>query len=400
MPDRSTRRRLVVTQSYEETRRTTWLEFFFDLVFIVVVFRLGQVLLDDSSMHGVLVFAGLMAVMWWLWLSFTYLGDLFDNDRPPSRLVQLLAMLGVLSLSAILEGGLGHPDRFALIYGLLLTMLALLYAAAGWIDTDIRVFCWWFSCGFLAGALLWFGSLLVPDPVRYLFWAAALVLNAAAAPLAYVRAPQVPAQQSHLPERFGFFTIVVLGDAILAVANGIATTGWNPGAVTIGLAGFVVAGGIWWLYFLLIFDREAANRVLRADRRRLLTSFLYSYGHLPLHTAIVVAGVGVELAARESAGQPQAAADPLLGGSQIALGVGFLLVSRGIGRRPTLPAVVAQVALVASGLLIALGGFPPRAMVILFAAGCVVLVVAVELTRLRRPVPAADADADGNRQGV
>ncbi|MBM0229640.1 low temperature requirement protein A [Micromonospora sp. ATA51] len=212
---------------YGAARRASWLELFFDLVFVVAVFRLGQLLLDDPSARGVLVFAGLMSTIWWLWFSFSYFADLFDDDRPPSRIVQLAAMLGVLALSASLpHWSAGDADRFAVAYGLLLAMLTATYGIVGRIDVEAREFCWWNAAGFLIGAVLWFCSLLVSVPARYFVWGVALVVNAAiAGPLAYAVVRRAPTQKSHMPERFGLFTIVVLGDAVLAVANGIGATG-------------------------------------------------------------------------------------------------------------------------------------------------------------------------------
>ncbi|WP_262283110.1 low temperature requirement protein A [Micromonospora sp. MA102] len=372
-------RRRSLIHGYGAARRASWLELFFDLVFVVAVFRLGQLLVNDPSARGVLVFAGLLGAIWWLWFSYSYFADLFDDDRPPSRLVQMTAMLGVLALSASLPGAsAADADRFAVTYGLLLVLLAASYGVVGWIDVEARDFCGWNAGGFLVAAALWSGSLLAPAPARYGIWGVALALNAAmSGPLAYALASRAPTQKSHMPERFGLFTIVVLGEAVLAVANGIDASGWRPVSVAIGVAGFVIACGVWWVYFLATYDREAGNRVLRAGRQAIVRSYLYAYGHLVVYAAIVTAGVAVELAAEAAAGHGPGAvvAGRLLGGSQVAMMAGCVVIYRGISLSVSRPVGLVQGGLALVALVVALAGLPPLVAVLLGAAAWVVLAV-------------------------
>ncbi|MDZ5445639.1 low temperature requirement protein A [Micromonospora sp. 4G57] len=388
MGERRGRRRSLI-HGYGAARRASWLELFFDLVFVVAVFRLGQLLLDDPSARGVLVFAGLMSTIWWLWFSFSYFADLFDDDRPPSRIVQLAAMLGVLALSASLpHWSAGDADRFAVAYGLLLALLTATYGIVGRIDVEAREFCWWNAAGFLIGAVLWFGSLLVSVPARYWVWGVALVVNAAiAGPLAYAVVRRAPTQKSHMPERFGLFTIVVLGDAVLAVANGIGATGWRPAAVAIGVGGFIMASGVWWVYFLATYDSEAGNRVLRAGREAVVRSYFYAYGHLLVYAAIVTAGVAVELAAKEAAhpGPGHDVAGRLLGGSQLAMMAGCVIIYRGISLSVSRPVALTQSGLALVALVIALAGLPPVVAVSLSAIAWVLLAVVEQRSASDRP---------------
>ncbi|MGK5739406.1 low temperature requirement protein A [Micromonospora sp. URMC 103] len=358
-------------------RRSSWLELFFDLVFVVAVFQLGGFLNEHPTVHGVLVFAGLLTTVWWLWFSFSYFADLFDDDRPPSRLVQLVAMLGVLALAASLDGGVTDDSvRFGLLYGLLLVLLAGMYGLVGWRQPATRDFCRWNAAGFLLGAAGWFASLATPAPTRYALWGLALAVNAAVAgPLAYARVRRLPIQQSHMPERFGLFTIVVLGEAVLAVANGIGETGWRPPAVAVGVGGFVIACGIWWVYFTSTFDPEAGNRAVRAGRALIVRSYLYAYGHLLVYGAIVASGVAVEVAAREAVHGGGGVAGPLLGGSQLVLVLGCVVVYRGFDVRVGRRVALAQAGLVLAALLIGLVGLPPLAVVLLVALAWVTLAV-------------------------
>lgn len=353
------------------------MELFFDLVFVVAVFRLGQLLLGDPSVHGVLVFVGLLGAIWWLWFSLSYFADLFDDDRPLSRLVQLVAMLGVLALAASLFGRVAdYSGRLAVLYGLLLALLTAMYAAVGLIDLEAREFCYWNAAGFLCGAALWFASLLTPTPARYGMWGVALVVNAIiSGPLAYARVRHAPTQTSHMPERFGLFTIVVLGETVLADVNGIGATGWKPPAVAIGIAGFVVGSGVWWVYFTATYDMEAGNRVLRAGRGAIVRSYLYAYGHLLVYAGIAAAGIAIEFEAQETAHGGHGLAGPLLGGSQLAMMAGCVVIYRGIGLSVSRQVALTQSGLALVALVIAVSGLPPLVAVLLSAAAWAVLAV-------------------------
>jgi low temperature requirement protein LtrA len=109
----------------------------------------------------------------------------------------------------------------------------------------------------------------------------------------------------------------------------MALSGWNGAAVTVAVAGFVIAAGMWWVYFSG-FDEAAINRTLAMGRAAQMRSFLYGYGHPLIYAAIVATGIGVELAA-EAAVHHEAVRLPLFGVAQASLILGFVLVSAGVG---------------------------------------------------------------------
>jgi low temperature requirement protein LtrA len=339
---------------WEAARRATWLELFFDLVFVVAVARLGVLLHDDHSVGGVLVFAGLLVPVWWAWISFSYYADLFDDDGPLNRLAQLAAMLGAAVVAVTITNGVADDSgRFAATFAVLFVLLALLYALAWRAEPRARELCRWYVVGSATGAAGWAASLAVAPPARYLVWAVALAANALiSGPIAYARMTAPPQQRSHMPERFGLFTIVVLGEAVLAVVNGIDPAGGGA-AETAAIAGFVVAACIWWLYFDQ-FDEAAIDRAIEGGRRAQVRSFLYGYGHLLLYAAIVTCGVGVQLSAEQAA--HGGGAVPLLGVGVAGVIAGFLLVSSGIGLHGRPVVIAAKLALAVGAVVVTAAG--------------------------------------------
>jgi low temperature requirement protein LtrA len=98
-----------------------------------------------------------------------------------------------------------------------------------------------------------------------------------------------------MPERFGLFTLIVLGESIIAVSVGTIHVDWALGSLFTAAAGFGLAAGLWWLYFAR-FDDDVFNWALAGgpDARR--RSFVYGYSHLLLYPALAAVGVGVRLA--------------------------------------------------------------------------------------------------------
>jgi low temperature requirement protein LtrA len=326
--ERSGRLPVAIHDWDDEARHATWLELFFDLVFVAALANLGDLLHDDHSFGGVLTVVGLLVPIWWAWISFSYFADLFDDDSPLHRSVQLAAMLGAIVLAVTLIDGVDADGHlFALTYSALFVLLAVMYALTGRSEPRAAELCRWYTVGSAVGAALWGVSAAVPPPGRYWVWGVALVANAAiSGPIAYARMHRPPEQVSHMPERFGLFAIVVLGEAVVSVVQGVGATDWVAASTVTAVAGFVIAAGIWWVYFSG-FDEAAINQAIAGGRQSEVRSFLYGYGHIIVYSAVVAIGVGVEIAIERAAagGEPPA----LLGWATVMLIGGFFVVGWG-----------------------------------------------------------------------
>jgi low temperature requirement protein LtrA len=356
-------------------RHASWLELFFDLVVVVAVANLGELLHHDPSPGGAATFVGLLVPVWWVWISYSYFADLFDDDSAPHRLAQLAGMLGMIVLAVTLTGGVDRDGHvFALAYAALFVLLTAMYAWVGATEPRAAELCRWYTEGSALGAALWLVSSVTPAPGRYVLWAVALVANAAiSGPVAYARMRSQPAQVSHMPERFGLFTIVVLGETVLSVVAGIGSTDWRAASTVTAVAGFVIGAAIWWVYFGA-FDEEAISRAIAGGRSTQVRSFVYGYGHLVIYAAIVAVGVGVEIAIEHAAEGTDAPG--LLGWAVAALIAGFFLISAG-SRWITVPALFAIKAAVAVGAVAACAAGVPAALATsLIAVGWAILVAA------------------------
>ena len=89
-------------------RHATWLELFFDLVFVISIAEVVHTLEDYRSLGDLLGTAGLFVAVWWAWVGYTVYADRFDTDDVLHRVLVLAGMLAVIawpSASRALHGG-------------------------------------------------------------------------------------------------------------------------------------------------------------------------------------------------------------------------------------------------------------------------------------------------------
>jgi low temperature requirement protein LtrA len=151
-----------------------------------------------------------------------------------------------------------------------------------------------YAAGFGAAALLWVASAVVNVPERYWLWGSALLVDFATPWLAAKHGRRCPPDAAHFPERFGLFTIILLGEFVAAVMRGIESQEyWSFGAASTAFTGMTFAFAVRWWYFDVA--KSAEERHIR-NSRQVRTFELWQYAHLPLFLGIAVAGVGFQRA--------------------------------------------------------------------------------------------------------
>jgi low temperature requirement protein LtrA len=304
----------------DEERSASWLELFFDLVFVVAIAQLALALADDLSPVGFTRFLLLFVPVWWSWVGYTNYADRFDTDDPVFRAMMIFGMLAMAVLAvSVPDAFSGGSEAFALSYVAVRVLLILLYerarrnvpAARALISVTMGVF--------VFGAALWSLSLLVAEPWRFGLWGLALVIEGATPWVARRAMASVPYHASHLPERYGLFTIIVLGESLVAVVLGIGGAHWRFASAFAAFGGFLVAACLWWVYFDFI---ELAD-----IKRNLLARNVFIYGHLAIALGLTTVGVGVKKAILYSGEShlPAGGSWALCGGTALFLaGIGLI----------------------------------------------------------------------------
>ena len=339
-------------------RRVTFLELFFDLVFVVVVARLAHHLAEHPTWSSVGWFVFLFYAVWSSWINGTYYHDLHASNDVSVRVFTFLQMLAVAVMAVFVgdvpgEGAAG----FALGYAANSFVLVVLWFRTGVHDPDHRAASVPYSSAYLASALLFAASAATDAPAVYRLWALALATEVVGMVIAFHRwtppetqpGDAVIATTPSLIERLGLFVIIVLGEVIVGSVNGMADLGEiTSHGIFIGLAGVLVAIGLWWIYFDLVSHRSPISRRTQ----------LWLYLHLPLVIAMAAGGAGVlNTVERVDTGLPDAVRW-LLVGSLAAAVASVAALTLTLEVRRAMPALYrsATAALVASaGLILAVG---------------------------------------------
>ena len=305
--------RLRTAADRHEERRATWLELFFDLVFVVAITELSHALVVDHSFGGFLRFAGLFVPVYVAWQGYSFYADRFDTDDLVLRAAFFAAMLAIAAMAVQVEDVTDgvHSAGFAVSYILLRSIMLGLYLRAWIAALEARPLVRMYGTGYACAVAIWVVSLAFDPPVRYVLWGIALALDLSLPPLSTRLHRRVPTSSAHVPERWALFTLIVLGESVVAVAVATAGSDWHVASATAAVLGFAGICALWWLYF----DRQ--DRV--ALRGGTPSVVVYSYAHLPLLLGLAATSAGLRLLIE------RASEDQLGVGSSIAL-VGGIVV--------------------------------------------------------------------------
>lgn len=369
----------------EPERRASWLELFFDLCFVVAVGAVAHELHDHPTVDGAVLFAALFIPVWWSWMEYAWYATSFPEGGEVNRFGALAAMLTVLAMAAqVGNASEGDPRGYLLGFVVFHAIVVALFARAARLFPERREFATRYAAGFGLAATAWLVSLALPEAVRPWIWIVALLIDLATPGIAVHGIRELTFDASHIPERYGLFTIIVLGEAIIAVGRGTADSLWSPQAVVAAVAGFVIAVVIWWAYF----EIPQASLLLRGQ----LWSFVWGYGHIFVWAGIAMAGVGIELAIEASEadhGFPTGERLILCGGFALYLAAMALLRAADAGNlvdRITLVRLATAGAILILG--IAGGALPPEIITVAVAAIAVGAGILARLAWRSLPAPA------------
>lgn len=277
----------------ESARKVSWLELFFDLVFVAAVAQVAEPLREHYSLSGVVRFATLFALIWWAWTGYTVFATRFDADDVIQRLLTLVQMFVVAAMAANAEDELHSRSSagFMAAYAVLRLVLVAQYFRARHLP-GARPLTTRYIAGHGGAALVWLASAFVPAPARYGLWAAAFAIDLGTPWLALPHAVKVPPNPAHLPERFGLFTLILLGEAVVAVMHGMKSQeDWTVVAASSAFSGMALLFLVWWWYFDVA--AAASERFVRSHGEALRFN-VWSYAHFPFYLGLVVTGVGVQ----------------------------------------------------------------------------------------------------------
>ncbi len=269
-------------------RKVGFIDLFYDLIFVVVVAQLAHDLAHHPDWKHGWQFALSFLAVWWLWIGDTFYTDRFETNDVSHRLFTFLQMIPVVGLAVFAHGAYGDTSTpFAVAYMVGRLLIIALWWRGGRSDPEAKHLTNGYITGFTFGLLPWVVSIFVPLEFRPALWLLGLLIDLSTPALLTKQISSLPAlHHERLIERFGLFTIIVLGESVAGTVNGLAGLDRITGMDQLtGLLAMALAFQLWWIYFEMV-PRESLRPTLNAARMR-------SYLHYPLLAAIAGVGAGV-----------------------------------------------------------------------------------------------------------
>jgi low temperature requirement protein LtrA len=269
-------------------RKVSWLELFFDLVFVVIIAELSHTLAIDVSWVGAGKYTLLFLPAWWVWIGATYYNERFETEGIENRLFTFLLILSVAGLAVFSHHGLGETSvGFALSYVFARSIVTFLWWRAGYHQPSFRPTAKRFVIGSSISIAFFILSVFVPPPTRFILWVIGLFIDINTPIFTVKYQAKLPKfSSSRLPERYGLFMIIVLGEAVVSVVQGLAAKEhFNFADAITGILGMTLTFGIWWIYFDFVARRPPKPA----------TGWVFAWGylHMPLVMSVTATAAGI-----------------------------------------------------------------------------------------------------------
>jgi low temperature requirement protein LtrA len=280
----------------EHHRASTPLELLFDLCFVVAVAQaaveLHHAIAENHLATGLIGYLTVFFAIWWAWMNFTWFATAFDTDDVPYRLTTLVQIAGGLVLAAGVSSAFERADFTVITFGYVIMRLAMVaqWLRAARSDPEHRATALAYAAGITVVQLGWLLRLLLPEG---LLLPAFLVLVVAelAVPALAERRGQPVWHPEHIAERYGLFTLIVLGESVLsatiALEAAFTETDHPVALITLGVAGLVILFSMWWIYF----EQPAHERLTT-----LKAALRWGYGHYFVFASAAATGAGLAVA--------------------------------------------------------------------------------------------------------
>ncbi|OZF47174.1 low temperature requirement protein A [Rhodococcus sp. 14-1411-2a] len=279
----------------EPHRSASPLELFFDLVFVVAVsiaaVQLHHDLTENHIADGLLGYALVFFAIWWAWMNFTWFATSFDTDDWLYRVLTVVQMAGVLTLAAGIEPSVVDENFTIVVIGYVVMRVAMV---TQWLrasrNPEHRQTALVYAIGIAGVQVLWIAWVLLLDGTAAIIGFVVLAGVEMSVPIIAERKGATPWHPHHITERYGLFTLILLGESLLASANAIIEALHDETAlaplISISILTVVVTASLWWIYFWPPHHRAIG---------RLGNSLFYGYAHYFIFAAAGAFSAGIEV---------------------------------------------------------------------------------------------------------
>jgi low temperature requirement protein LtrA len=296
------RARVLTVRRTDETHRATTFELFFDLVYVFAAIQITGYIFRAHSASGAAQGLLLLALLWWTWGGYTWLGNHARADEGVVRAAMAVATAAVFVVAVTIPeawrdapGGLHGPLVLVCAFLLVRCLHLTVYTIAARGDPTLRrqIAVSWGPTA--AGAVLLVAGVLLGGAAQTLLFGAALVVDWGGVYLTSRRGGWRVHSAGHWTERHGLFVLLAIGESVVAMGVGAAEQTVGVPLILACVLGMALVLCLWWLYFEVIaIAAEERMAATSGQERAKMAIEGYTYGHFVLVAGVILAAVGVE----------------------------------------------------------------------------------------------------------
>jgi low temperature requirement protein LtrA len=277
-------------------RRVAPTELFFDLVFVFAFTQVTTLWLEHDTWGGLVRGLLVLAVLWWVWASYSWLTSATDPDSGLSWAVIVFSAAALFVAALAVPGAFGS-ERFVFGVAFFAVVAAFvgLYALVSKDEPDLYAAVLRMACTVVPAAALVVVAAFLPAAWRPVVWALAFVVGFFGPALAGTAGFRV--QPAHFAERHGLIVIIAVGEALTAIGFGAHGTHLTAAVIAAAVLGLLIAASFCFAYF--DFAAGGIERLLTESRggdQIALARDAYTYAHLPMITGIVLFAFAMRVA--------------------------------------------------------------------------------------------------------
>ncbi len=282
-------------------KKVTWLELFYDLLFVASVAVATHVLLhvEDGHIHTIYLFKFVLIFVpiWWAWVGQTIFVNRFGQDLFHQRLFLILQMFFALVMTSSLSVDFdSYYLPFLIGYIGLRAVTAIQYLVVQRIEEGARK-----KAALFLGKYFWVGiivslfSLFFFDSwIRYLVLYLGILIDMIIPILGRRYLVKVPPNTAHLLERFGLFTIILFGESLVSTLAVIQPTQGDWNSIGLAVMAFLLIIAMWWQYF--------DNVEKKVDKSIQTAGQAIIYGHLFILMSLSAIAASIRLMVLDEVG--------------------------------------------------------------------------------------------------
>ncbi|MDR1781671.1 MAG: low temperature requirement protein A [Bacilli bacterium] len=275
-------------------KKVTWLELFFDLIFVVAIASTNHWLLnieEEQSLEILFKYFLMVIPLWWAWTGQTMFYNRFDKYLKVPIIFMGLQILAIVIMCASFNLDFDKTYfTFILGYALsrLVTIIEYIITYKRNDDSNNSIVSKTLASCLSVGLLITLLSLFIPSPLRYVIMYLGIFLDLILPLIYHSKLKLVPVHIGHLAERLGLLVMISFGEAIVSVVSFIENNSFSFNNICFLLA-MLLALILLFLSYYSEYD-DIINKRHQGSGQLLLYSHLFIISSIMLIACLIHIG--------------------------------------------------------------------------------------------------------------